>query len=895
LPGQGQRTLTVVSAPPNDFVRPLESYLHTPNTTAPRRRRIFGGAAVLTASALTVLGLPAVAAASSAPTASPAATSSATATSATSSPTTATNGSALQPVCPQSTTSAKAECLALRYPATKTFAGLSQTVAPNGYGPSDLQSAYALPADGGAGQTIAIVDALDDPAAESDLAVYRAQYGLPACTTANGCFQKIDQRGGTNYPLADADWAGEISLDLDMVSAVAPQAHILLVETDSADDTSLGAGVNEAVALGAKFVSNSYVEPENPQEASTLDAFYNHPGVAVVAATGDHGYGANYPATSPYVTSVGGTTLTRDPASSRGWTETVWNQGNGVYAGASGCSAYEPKPAFQTDTGCAGRTVADVSAVAADVAVYQTYGNATPGWLEFGGTSVATPVIAGVYADAGTPAPGSYPNSYPYTGNGAGLNDITTGSNGTCSPSYLCTAGAGYDGPTGLGTPDGLSAFSSGPRGTVAGTVTDASTGKPVAGATVSADGFTTHTDAQGSYSIRLPVGDDELSVTDFGYTTGGSGISVTDGGSVTADIALKPIPRQTVTGRVTDGSGHHWALYAEISIEGDPADRVWTNPATGVYQVSLPENQSYRFDVTSGVPGYDATTDEITVGDKHTKADIALTADAEQATAPGYALHVGGQTQTFDSATSAPAGWNVVNAAGTNHGWEFTDNEGRGNLTGGTGNFAIVDSDYYGGHQDSQLVSPVYDLSGAGAADLSFDTSYIGTLGETMDADVSTDGGATWSTVWSAPRSSDNDKHVSIPLTGLAGLPNVQVRFHYTASWSYYWQVDDVLVSTRTLTPTPGGLIVGTVADSATGAGLVGAAVAGPQGSSMSTTTVATPDDPDIGDGFYALFSPRAVTALSASLAGYRTVTEPACAPADQTVWIPFRLKPVS
>ncbi len=131
-------------------------------------------------------------------------------------------------------------------------------MTPAGYGPADLHSAYNLPANGGAGQTVAIVDAFDDPNAEADLAVYRAQFGLPACTTANGCFRKVDQRGGTDYPPPNAGWAGEISLDLDMVSAVAPHAHILLVEADDNSIDNLGAAVDQAVALGAKYVSNSY-------------------------------------------------------------------------------------------------------------------------------------------------------------------------------------------------------------------------------------------------------------------------------------------------------------------------------------------------------------------------------------------------------------------------------------------------------------------------------------------------------------------------------------------------------------------------------------------------------------------------------------------------------------
>jgi subtilase family serine protease len=335
--------------------------------------------------------------------------------------------------------------------------GAVSTATPSGYGPSDLQSAYNLPAGGGAGQTIAIVDAYDDPNAESDMAAYRAQFGLPACTTANGCFKKVNETGGSKMPRANSGWAGEISLDLDMVSAVAPNAHIILVEASTASTPDLGKSVNTAVSLGAKFVSNSYGGAESSSDASYDTSYYNHPGVAVTVSAGDGSYGAQYPAASKYVTAVGGTALKRD-SSTRGWSESVWytsaTEGTG-----SGCSAYDTKPTWQTDTGCANRTVSDVSAVAdpaTGVAVYQTYGGS--GWAVYGGTSASSPIIASVYADAGTPSAGSYPSSFPYAHTTA-LNDVTTGSNGTCSPSYLCTAGPGYDGPTGLGTPNGLTAF----------------------------------------------------------------------------------------------------------------------------------------------------------------------------------------------------------------------------------------------------------------------------------------------------------------------------------------------------------------------------------------------------------------------------------------------------
>ncbi|MFF3513916.1 hypothetical protein [Streptomyces sp. NPDC002573] len=364
-------------------------------------------------------------------------------------------------LCAHATAPGHVACLAEARTDLVQHLTVSPHTTPSGYGPSDLQSAYKLPSStAGSGRTVAIVDAMDDPNAESDLAAYRSQYNLPACTTANGCFKKVNQTGGTTYPSADSGWAGEISLDLDMVSAVCPQCHITLVEASSTSMTDIGTAENKAVALGAKYVSNSFGGTEDPSEATADVQYFNHPGVAITVSAGDSGYGAEYPASSPYVTAVGGTSLSR-ASNTRGWSESVWST-NSTEGTGSGCSADEAKPTWQSDTGCGKRTVADVSAVAdpaTGVAVYNTYG--ASGWDVYGGTSASAPLIAATYALAGTPTANSYPSSYPY-GHGLALNDVTTGNDGTCSTSYLCTAGTGYDGPTGLGTPNGTTAFTGG-------------------------------------------------------------------------------------------------------------------------------------------------------------------------------------------------------------------------------------------------------------------------------------------------------------------------------------------------------------------------------------------------------------------------------------------------
>ena len=319
---------------------------------------------------------------------------------------------------------------------------------PSGYGPTDLKSAYKITTNGSA--TIAIVDASGYTNAESDLAVYRAQYGLGACTTANGCFKKVNQNGVQgSYPRDDTGWSQESALDLDMASAMCPGCKLILVEANSATLANLAAAVRTAASLGATVISNSYGGSESG--SSSYESAYNQPGRAVTVSTGDSGYGTQFPASSPHVIAVGGTHLVRS-STARGWTETAWS------SGGSGCSTTYKKPSFQTDALCTMRMEADVSAVGdpnTGVAVYGPVNRRSSGWMVFGGTSVSAPLIGGIYGVTGH-GPGDAHTIYA---NKASLNDVTSGTNGSCGGTYFCTAGSGYDGPTGLGTPNGTGAF----------------------------------------------------------------------------------------------------------------------------------------------------------------------------------------------------------------------------------------------------------------------------------------------------------------------------------------------------------------------------------------------------------------------------------------------------
>jgi|HubBroStandDraft_2_1064218.scaffolds.fasta_scaffold00208_2 hypothetical protein len=398
-------------------------------------------------------------------------------------------------VCPPPTAN-RAQCQAIIDPTSTMHASLARTTpalsgplaaevsptcfigeyefcgsgAVHGLSAEDLQSAYKLPSStAGSGQTVAVVDAYDDPNAQADLNVYRSTYHLPACES--GCFTKVNQAGATTYPEASAEWSLEISLDLDMVSATCPKCHILLVEANNATLENLGIAENEAVTLGATEISNSYVAREvivGKAFVEEASKYYKHAGIPIAVASGDDAYNnenleleectncsTSFPADLSSVIAVGGTNLEAEGEAGRGWRESVWGDTG------SGCTLYIAKPAWQTDKGCADRTDNDVAAEASastPVSVYDTYSLILPGWQAVGGTSVATPLTAGAIAlessamrTEGSEGIYSHPSDWFEVSTGSNWTSL----NGECAERYLCNGETGYDGPTGIGTPDG--------------------------------------------------------------------------------------------------------------------------------------------------------------------------------------------------------------------------------------------------------------------------------------------------------------------------------------------------------------------------------------------------------------------------------------------------------
>ena len=454
----------------------------------------------------------------------------------------------------------RARCLALKLvprsaaPGEGTRTSTAQTTSPSpaapspaagefGLRPQDLHSAYLLPTSAPDAQTIALVDAYNDPTAEADLARYSDEFGLPACTVANECFKQVNQEGETGNPpfpktvkelesalkdgkRAEAEeaigWSVEISLDIETARAVCQNCHIVLVEANSPTYANLEAAENAAAAhTGATEISNSWGGPECAVVGDCASgSAFDHAGIVITAAAGDEGYldwleesgpsFADFPATSPQVVAVGGTRLALGPDGE--WAgESVWNDGGeregekeGYGATGGGCSAQFTAPAWQqaladwSQVGCEDkRAVSDVSADAdpySGVAVYDSLEECAylddkalrySHWCTIGGTSLATPLIAATFALAGGADGVEYPAKtlYENAASAAGsLHDVTEGSNGeclkpfdeetgvsgctaaeeaktSCSSKAICLAGSGYDGPTGLGTPDGTSAF----------------------------------------------------------------------------------------------------------------------------------------------------------------------------------------------------------------------------------------------------------------------------------------------------------------------------------------------------------------------------------------------------------------------------------------------------
>ncbi|MEU5913534.1 S8 family serine peptidase [Micromonospora sp. NPDC047527] len=474
-------------------------------------------------------------------------------------------------------------------------------------------------------------------------------------------------------------------------------------------------------------------------------------------------------------------------------------------------------------------------------------------YAAFDGTSMAAPHVSGTIALVWSAAPG-------LKGDIAATEELLDRTARDVDAT-ACGGTAADNNVFGEGRLDAYAAVRAAPRGTVgriAGTVTAVAGGDPIAGATVGDGSRSVTTGADGRYALTVPAGEATVTVSAYGYAGQSATVTVTEGSAVTRDFALVASPTVTVSGRVTDGSGHGWPLYARVEVAGRPGGPVFTDPVNGRYSFTVPGGTTYRLTVAARHPGYRTVTRDVATGTRPVTADIVVPVEPA-CTAAGYASSFGTPVldESFDG-TDPPGGWSVRNRTGDG-GWTFSDDGERGNLTGGSGAFAIVDSDRLGSgkRQDTDLVTPTVDLSAVPAPVLRFRSDWraVG-VSDTADVDVSTDGGDTWTTVWHQTDSRRGPRVEEVPLDPAAGASTVQVRFRFHGGFAWWWEVDDVQLVNRDCAPIPGGLVLGVTTDRNTGTPLNGVTVVSADQPEDRGVSSATPEDPALPDGFYQLFS---------------------------------------
>ena len=544
-----------------------------------------------------------------------------------------------------------------------TAAAAAQATWYNG---TSIRTAYGITAQGDPSRVVAIVDAYDDPNAFADLTRFRSDSGLPAiqgCTLAtltsltssasSPCFTKTNQTGGTSLPSANAGWSNEIDLDLQAASAVCPMCSILLLEATSASLGNLGTAVTTASNTAHVLsISNSYGSGDYPGSYAPAYDTAAKKGIAVTASAGDGGYGILFPASATNVIGVGGTTLSVGATGVR-TAETAW-AGTG-----SGCSVYNAAPAWQSIPGnpCAGKkAVADLSADAdpnSGLAIYTTYSGVTGYWI-FGGTSLSSPLIATLYAMQGGYNASTLAGQYAWAA-GTPYYDVTSGSNGTCSPSVLCTAGAGWDGPTGRGSiavaassppndftisagPSSLS-VAQGSAGTS--TISTAIVSGSAENITLSASGLPSGVTATFNPTSVTTGGSSTLTLTASGTATLGGPVAVTVSGTA-------PSATHSLTVSLTVTAPPDFSL--SVSLTPQSVSR----GGTATYSVTIKPANGFTGSVTLSLSGQPSGS-TVTFTPNPATGTSTLTVTTRSTTAPKtYTLTIKGVSGSLSHSTSA-------------------------------------------------------------------------------------------------------------------------------------------------------------------------------------------------------------------------------------------------
>ncbi len=816
------------------------------------------------------------------------------------------------------------------------------------FDPSQIATAYDWPditnQQNGAGVSVAIITADSSGFASNDSpSTFWEAYGLP-----NHTINVIPVDGddgltdGMIETLLDVEWSGAMAPGITQNVYVAAQPYLStftdaynqFVNDDTSQVMTTSWGAPE-VAMGSLAQTDDQIFMQGAAEGISMFAAAGDNGAADIPNNDGTGNNADYPSSSLYVTAANGSVLTIAGISGTYGSETAWSpEYTGAPSTGGAISQLFTQPSWQTglgvpDNGMRMNSDMALNSGAPSGSDYLVY-DSQRGFGNVYGTSAVAPVLAALFAVGVSQQPGDESlgqsnkliyddvNSSNYASD---FHDITSGCNGELPDGSPSCASVGWDHPTGWGSPKATSFLShlgvTSPSGILSGSVTDAN-GMPIVGAAISVDGsYEGPAGNDGSYSFALPAGSHTVTVAAFGYKDGTASVSVTADGTTTQNFTLDAAPTAIISGTVSDGSGHGYGLYAEITVDiantpsgyGKPKDLqvadVWTDPKTGDYSVKLPQGYGYTMNVAAAFDGYQTASKTVMLsGDTSKNFPLAVTATCS---APGYQFNLGGFGEDFNSPSFPPAGWTVTNPANNPAvEWELNSTAGWPNQTGGTGTAAMANSfvstpSGIPAFDTSLITPPISTTALQGTPILRYKAWFSGGDTLPLDLDITTDGGSTWTNIlrWTgfSHEGPPNTPGVSASVVLTPYLPSsgdFQLRWHIygpleTDYASAVAQIDDVVIGS--CEPVSGGLVMGQVTDANTGKGIVDAHVADENGT--GSDTVENSADPNFPLGFYLFFDAAGQHTLTATApSNYSTETAGITLNNDSVVTQNFSLK---